>query len=435
MNAWGVIVNKKLYKAFLELLKEELVPALGCTEPIAIAFAAAKCRSVLGSFPQNIKFGCSGNIVKNVQGVTVPNSGGLKGICVAATLGCVGGDENNVLEVLKSVDIKDIEKTRELVSNKFCETYLIEDCDNLFIKVEAYNGDDEAEVILSNTHTNISKIVKNGEVLFEPSDCSDIQVSNIDDYLIDINIKNIVEFANNVDIDDVKDMINRQIEFNTAISEEGLLNDWGLSVGKTIRKYYDSNDVRIKAISAAAAGSDARMGGCSMPVIINSGSGNQGITISLPIIEYAKSYNIGKEKLIRALVLANLISIEEKSKIGSLSAYCGAVCAGIASATGIAYLFDGNEEDISNVITNGLANVGGIVCDGAKPSCAAKIATAVQAGIWGYEIGMKEHKAFKQGEGLVKSTADKTIASFGRLGKYGMKTTDTEILNIMLEQD
>lgn len=428
-------MNNKIYNDFVNLLKEELVPALGCTEPIAIAYAAAKCKAVLGTFPKNIRIGCSGNIVKNVQGVTVPNSGGLKGICVAATLGCVGGDEKNVLEVLKSVTIEDIEKTKDLVSNNFCETYLVEDCDNLFIKVDAFSNDESAQVILSNNHTNISKIVKNGEVLFEPNDCSDIEVTNIDAYLKNLSIKNIVEFANQVKISDVEDVINREIEFNSAISDEGLNNDWGLSVGKTIRKYYDENDVRIKAISAAAAGSDARMGGCSMPVIINSGSGNQGITISLPIIEYAKAYNISKEKLIRALVLANLISIEEKSNIGSLSAYCGAVCAGIASATGIAYLFDGNEEDISNVITNGLANIGGIVCDGAKPSCAAKIATAVQAGIWGYEIGMKEHKAFKKGEGLVKSTADKTIASFGRLGKYGMKTTDTEILNIMLEQE
>lgn len=428
-------MNNKLYNDFVKLLKEELVPALGCTEPIAIAYAAAKCKAVLGTFPQNIKIGCSGNIIKNVQGVTVPNSGGLKGICVAATLGCVGGNEKNVLEVLKTITQEDIKKTKLLVSNKFCETYLIEDCDNLFIKVDAYYKDQTAQVILSNNHTNISKIVKNGKVIFEPNDCSDMQLTNIDNYLKNISIGNIVEFANNVEISEIENEIKRQIEFNTAISNEGLKNDWGLSVGKTIRKYYDANDVRIRAISAAAAGSDARMGGCSMPVIINSGSGNQGITIALPIIEYAKKYNICEEKLIRSIALANLISIEEKSKIGSLSAYCGAVCAGIASATGIAFLLGGDEQDISNVITNGLANVGGIVCDGAKPSCAAKIASAVQAGIWGYEIGMKEHKAFQKGEGLVKSNADKTIASFGRLGKYGMKSTDIEILNIMLEQD
>lgn len=428
-------MNKEIYNDFIELLKEELVPALGCTEPIAIAYAAAKCTAVLGVFPQNIKIGCSGNIVKNVQGVTVPNSGGLKGICVAATLGCVGGNEKNVLEVLKSVTKEDQERTKELVENNFCKTYLVEDCDNLFIKVDAFYKDQSAQVVLSENHTNISKIVKNGEVLFEPSDCSDVEVTNIEKYTRNLTIKNIVEFADNVELNKIEEVIKRQINFNSDISNEGLTNDWGISVGKTIRKYYDSNDVRIKAISAAAAGADARMGGCSMPVIINSGSGNQGITISLPIYEYAKEYGKNNEELIRALALANLISIEEKSKIGSLSAYCGAVCAGIASATGIAYLLGGREQDISNVITNGLANIGGIVCDGAKPSCAAKIASAVQAGIWGFEIGMKEHKAFKKGEGLVKSTADKTIASFGRLGKYGMKTTDSEILNIMLEQD
>lgn len=428
-------MNKNVYNAYVELLNIELVPALGCTEPIAIAYAAAKSRAVLGCFPERIKIGCSGNIVKNVQGVTVPNSGGLKGIDVAATLGCVGGDEENVLEVLKHISQECIDKTKKLVANNFCSTSLISDCNNLFIKVEAISGDQSAEVTISNTHTNISKIVKNGKVIFQPEDCTDMEVSDIDKYLKYVNIKDIVEFANTVAIEDIEEVLARQIKFNIAISNEGLNNDWGLSVGKTLRKYYDSNDVRIKAVSAAAAGADARMSGCSMPVIINSGSGNQGITISLPIIEYAKEYKISKDKTLRALALANLISIQEKSKLGSLSAYCGAVCAGIASATGIAFLFDGNQEDISNVITNGLANIGGIVCDGAKPSCAAKIATAVQAGIWGYEIGMKEHKAFKQGEGLVKSTADKTIASFGRMGKYGMKHTDTEILNIMLEQE
>ncbi|MGD1816250.1 MAG: serine dehydratase subunit alpha family protein [Pleomorphochaeta sp.] len=426
-------MDKQTYQAYISLLKEELVPALGCTEPIAIAYAAAKCREVLGALPDKLKIGCSGNIIKNVQGVTVPNSGGLKGIAVAATLGCIGGNSSNVLEVLKDVTDEHRALTKELVENNFCDCYLIDNCNNLFIKIEAFYKNDSAEVNITNTHTNISKIVKNGEILFEADNCQDVAMNEVDQYFKYLNIKSIVEFADSVDLNDVKEILEEEIEFNSAISQEGLTNDWGLGVGQTIRKYYDKKDVRIKAISAAAAGSDARMGGCSMPVIINSGSGNQGLTISLPIIEYARHFDFSKERLLRALTLGNLISIQEKSSIGSLSAYCGAVCAGTAAGCGIAYLFGGKEEEISNVITNCLANIGGIVCDGAKPSCAAKIATSVQAGILSFEMGMKENKAFKKGEGLIKSTADKTIKSFGRVGKLGMKSTDTEILSIMLE--
>lgn len=425
-------MDKIIYDSFIRLLNEELVPALGCTEPIALAYAAAKAREVLKEMPKKISVGCSGNIIKNVQGVVVPNSGGLKGIKVAATLGTVAGNAQKELEVLLDITQEDREKTKALIDNDFCDCYLIENKDNLYIKVKAFSDNNKSTVIVSSSHTNIVHISINDKIIYNKEEGKSGE--NIKDICSDyLTIKNITEFASTFEIEDLKFVLERQITFNSAISKEGLTNDWGIGVGKSIEKYYDMSDVRNRAKAAAAAGSDARMGGCALPVVINSGSGNQGMTISLPIIEYAKYLNAPHKLLLRALALANLISIEEKSKIGSLSAYCGAVCAGTAAGCGIAYLHGGREEEISNVITNCLADIGGIVCDGAKSSCASKIATAVNSAILSFEIGMKEKKCFKKGEGLVKNNADETIQSFGRMGKQGMKSTDTEILNIMLE--
>ena len=427
-------MDKKVYDAYVAILKTELVPALGCTEPIAIAFAAAKARDVLGSFPETIRVEASGNIVKNVQGVTVPNSGGLKGIDVAATLGAVGGDAEIGLEVLSKITEEQIKKTKELVDSGFCTCSLVDGKDNLYIRVTAKSGEDTAVVVVSEKHTNIAYVEKNGKVLIDVKSTGVKTDAGNEANKSLLSVRDIIRFADEVNIDDVRAVIERQIEYNTAISKEGLAREYGAKVGRTLEKLYDKNDVRVRARAAAAAGSDARMSGCPLPVVINSGSGNQGMTVSLPVIEYAKEWNVPHDKLIRALVLANLIALLQKRYIGSLSAFCGAVCAATGAGCGITYLHGGDEDAVARTITNTLADVGGIVCDGAKPSCAAKIASAVDAAILGFELGSHEGVAFKSGEGLVKESAEDTIRSFGRMGREGMRSTDTEILHIMLEK-
>ena len=427
-------MDKKVYDAYVAILKTELVPALGCTEPIAIAFAAAKARDVLGSFPETIRVEASGNIVKNVQGVTVPNSGGLKGIDVAATIGAVGGDAEIGLEVLSKITEEQIKKTKELVDSGFCTCSLVDGKDNLYIRVTAKSGEDTAVVVVSEKHTNIAYVEKNGKVLIDVKSTGVKTDAGNEANKSLLSVRDIIRFADEVNIDDVRAVIERQIEYNTAISKEGLAREYGAKVGRTLEKLYDKNDVRVRARAAAAAGSDARMSGCPLPVVINSGSGNQGMTVSLPVIEYAKEWNVPHDKLIRALVLANLIALLQKRYIGSLSAFCGAVCAATGAGCGITYLHGGDEDAVARTITNTLADVGGIVCDGAKPSCAAKIASAVDAAILGFELGSREGIAFKSGEGLVKKSAEDTIRSFGRMGREGMRSTDTEILHIMLEK-
>lgn len=427
-------MDKKVYDAYVAILKTELVPALGCTEPIAIAFAAAKARDVLGSFPEKIQVDASGNIVKNVQGVTVPNSGGLKGIDVAATLGAIGGDAESGLEALSKITEEQIKKTKQLVDSGFCTCSLVDGKDNLYIRVTAKSGGDTAVVVVSEKHTNIVYVEKNGKVLIDVKSTGVKNDAGNEANKSLLSVRDIIRFADEVNIDDVRAVIERQIEYNTAISKEGLAREYGARIGRTLEKLYDKNDVRVRARAAAAAGSDARMSGCPLPVVINSGSGNQGMTVSLPVIEYAKEWNVPHDKLIRALVLANLIALLQKRYIGSLSAFCGAVCAATGAGCGITYLHGGDEDAVARTITNTLADVGGIVCDGAKPSCAAKIASAVDAAILGFELGSHEGVAFKSGEGLVKESAEDTIRSFGRMGRDGMRSTDTEILHIMLEK-
>lgn len=422
-------MEKELYNKYVNILKHELVPALGCTEPIAIAYAAAKARDILGRFPESVEMRCSGNIIKNVKGVTVPNSRGLKGIDAAAVLGVTGGDAHRELEVLESVTEADIAKTRELLGRGFCTCSLIGQVENLYIVAKVVAGDEYAEVTIINRHTLITRIVKNGQVLFA-MDAAEDSPGHVDKSCL--NVKDILEFANQLNIEDVKEVLERQIQLNSAIAEEGLRHEYGVQVGRTLLNVY-GNDVKTRARARAAAGSDARMGGCSLPVVINSGSGNQGMTVSLPVIEYARELNVGEEMLYRALVVSNLISIHQKKYIGSLSAYCGAVSAACGSGSGITYLYGGNYEDISFTITNTIANVGGIVCDGAKPSCAAKIASAVDAAILAHHLGMA-HRAFQPGEGIVKEHVEDTIKSMGYIGRVGMRETDTEILNIMIEK-
>ncbi len=421
-------MDKKIYINYINILQQELVPALGCTEPIAIAYAAAKAREVLGEFPDCIEMCCSGNIIKNVKGVTVPNSGGLRGIEAAAVLGVIGGDASRELEVLQGVSQADICKARELVKEKYCTCFLQEGVANLYIVAKAVKGEHYAEVTIINRHTCITKIVKDGKVLLE----KDVKGTASDVDKAFLNVNDILEFADTVAIEDVKEILDRQITYNFAISEEGIKHSYGASVGRTLLETY-GNDVRIRARARAAAGSDARMSGCSLPVVINSGSGNQGMTVSLPVIEYAKDMGASGEQLYRALVVSNLIAIQQKKYIGSLSAYCGAVSAACGAGAGITYLEGGTREEVGLTIVNTIANVGGIVCDGAKSSCAAKIASSVDAAILAHHMAM-EHHAFQPGEGIVQEDVEDTIKSMGYIGRVGMKTTDVEILNIMIDR-
>lgn len=422
-------MDQSLYQNYVKILNNELVPALGCTEPIAIAYAAAKARAILGMIPDRAEMCCSGNIIKNVMGVTVPNSGGLRGIDVAATLGIVGGDADRELEVLEDITEADIRRTKELVEQGFCQCRLQEDVENLYIVAKVIKGEHYAEVTIINRHTLITRIVKDGEVLFEH------QVSEASQEYVDkslLNIKDIITFANEVKLEDIRKPIGDQITMNTAISDEGMKHGYGAEVGRTLLEIY-GDDVKVRARAKAAAGSDARMGGCSMPVVINSGSGNQGMTVSLPVIEFAKELNVSEEQLYRALVVSNLISIHQKKYIGSLSAYCGAVSAACGAGAAITYLYGGSEEEIGLTITNTIGNVGGIICDGAKSSCAAKIASSVEAAILAHHMA-KKHHCFQPGEGIVQEDVEGTIRSMGYIGRVGMKITDTEILNIMIDR-
>ena len=419
-------MDKKQYDNFVKILRAELIPAMGCTEPIAIAYAAAKARQVLGVMPERMVARCSGNIIKNVKGVNVPNAGGQKGVQVAAILGALAGDPDLELQVISQVPEEAVEEVRKLNKARICTCELEEGVENLYIRIEAFAGDESAVVVIKTKHNHISLIEKNGEVLLQ---AEDIVTADAGDKS-KLNLKDIMEFAETCDLADVDDLISKQIEYNTAISNEGLTNGWGTEVGRILMES-GSGSVSTRASARAAAGSDARMNGCAMPVVINAGSGNQGITCTMPVVTYAEELGVSTEKLHRAMVLTNLIALHQKRYIGNLSAYCGAVSAGTAAACGIAYLHGEGYDVIGRTIINALGNTGGIVCDGAKASCAAKIASAVEAGILGYEMS-KRGKVFAFGEGIVEGDYEQTIRNFGRLAKEGMKDTDIEILNIMI---
>ena len=419
-------MDKMQYDNYVKILRSELIPAMGCTEPIAIAYAAAKARQVLGVMPQRMVARCSGNIIKNVKGVNVPNAGGQKGVQVAAILGALAGDPELELQVISQVSPDAVEEVRRLNKARICTCELEEGVENLYIRIEAYAGEESAVVVIKTKHNHISRLEKNGVVLME---AEDIVTADSGDKS-QLNLKDILEFAETCDLSDVDDLISKQIEYNTAISNEGLTNPWGTEVGRILMES-GSGSVSTRASARAAAGSDARMNGCAMPVVINAGSGNQGITCTMPVVTYAEELGVSTEKLHRAMVLTNLIALHQKRYIGNLSAYCGAVSAGTASACGIAYLHGEGYDVIGRTIINTLGNTGGIVCDGAKASCAAKIASAVEAGILGYEMS-KRGKVFAFGEGIVEGDYEQTIRNFGRLAKDGMKDTDIEILNIMI---
>lgn len=427
-------MNEVLYKNHLAILKSNLQLALGCTEPIAAAYAAAKARAVLGMEPTHLTIECSGNIIKNVNGVVVPNSNGMKGVDVAAVLGLVGGEASRQLEVLEDITEADIQKTKVLIAQGFCTCRLVEGVENLYIRVflEA-DGGHSAEVVMRDYHTNITHIEKDGEVLLDSALAPEKETASPsagDPSLL--NIKNILEFAQSAKLEDVSEVIERQISCNSALSQEGLNHPWGVQMGSTLLAAY-GDSLQVRARAAAAAGSDARMSGCTLPAVINSGSGNQGITVTMPVVVYAQALGVNREQLIRALVVANLISVHQKKYIGSLSAYCGAVSAATGAACGIAWMTGQPYQVICNTIINSIASSGGVVCDGAKPSCAAKIATAVEMALNALELA-KLGRVFQPGEGIVKKDAEETIKSVGRMAKDGMKSTDIEILNIMLER-
>ncbi len=416
------------YKNYVNILKEELIPALGCTEPIAIAYAAAKAREVLGVLPDRIIAECSGNIIKNVKGVIVPTTKNLRGIEAAAIIGAIGGDSARELEVLTGVGQEHLEQAKLLIEKGICEEKVLNTPAKLHIIISMYKGEESSLVEIIHKHTNIVRIQKNGQAILEIPHSMEEEAEKTTDRE-SMNIGDIIEFANTVNIDDVREVLSRQVEYNTAISDEGLHRVYGANIGMTLLSVF-GDDVKVRAKAAAAAGSDARMSGCEMPVVINSGSGNQGMTVSLPVIVYARELSVTTERLYRALCVSNLVAIHQKTKIGRLSAYCGAVSAATGAGAGISYLYGGGIKEISQTITNTLANVSGIVCDGAKPSCAAKIASSVDAALLACYMTM-QGRGFGSGEGIVKDNIEGTIDSVGKLAKNGMQVTDEEILKIM----
>ena len=417
-----------LYNQFIAILKEELRPAMGCTEPIALAYAGAKAKEVLGTLPTRIDVFVSGNIIKNVKSVVVPNTGGLRGIAAAVCAGVVAGDASKVLEVISSVSK---EKQAELkaymqeveINIEPSEAELVFDID-----LTLYAGEDKARVRIVNHHTNIVHISRNEDVMVDlPTEES--SEDNLTDKTC-LSIERIVEFADVLDPEDVRDSIGRQIQYNLAIAKEGLENNWGANIGSVILSQQGTANNR-KAAAWAAAGSDARMSGCEMPVIILSGSGNQGITASVPVAVYAEAFGASEAELFRAVAVSDLVTVHQKTGIGRLSAYCGAISAGCGAGAGIAYLHGGHHEAVAHTVVNAIAILSGTICDGAKPSCAAKIAAAVDAGILGYNMYL-ENQQFYGGDGIVTKGADKTVSNIGILAREGMRETDRTILKIML---
>ena len=401
---------------------------MGCTEPIALAYAGAKAREVLGCVPDKVLVEASGSIIKNVKSVIVPNTNHLKGIPAAVTAGIIAGKAEKELEVIAEVTPDEIEQMITFLKETPITVEHIDQGITFDIVLTLYKEDSYAKVRIANYHTNIVHIEKDGEVIFDIPVEGENEEGLTDRSLLDM--KSIWNFINTVDVADIKEVIGRQIEYNTAIADEGLRGDYGANIGSVLLSAY-GDDVRTRAKARAAAGSDARMNGCELPVIINAGSGNQGMTCSLPVLEYAKELNVTEEKKYRALALSNLTAIHQKTGIGRLSAYCGAVSAGAAAGAGIAYLCGGGYEEVIHTVVNALAIVSGMVCDGAKASCAAKIAASVDAGILGYNMYLNGQQ-FYAGDGIVTKGVEATIQNIGRLGKEGMRETNEEIIKMMI---
>ena len=419
------------YQQFISILREELVPAMGCTEPIAIAYCASVMREKLCHIPTEVNVYVSGNILKNVKSVRVPNTNNLQGIDVATAIGIIGGKAEKKLEVIADCDEKDLALLHDYLRKNIIKVHHKDTNSLLYIEIIGKYNEETVKVIIKDSHTNIVLIEKNGVIIFENDAKADAIKEKTDKSVL--SIKDIVEFVDIADINDVKEVLDRQIEYNMAISLEGLNNNYGANIGKTILKYTNNDDIVNYSKALAASGSDARMNGCDMPVVIVSGSGNQGITCSVPLIAYANKYKIDKEKLYRALLLSNLCTIHIKNSIGKLSAFCGAVIAGAGCSAGIAYLDNGKEREICHAIVNSLGIISGVVCDGAKASCAAKIASSIEAAYLGYYM-FKEGNQFYGGDGFIKKGVENTIKAVGKIARVGMCETDKEIIHIMLDE-
>lgn len=418
-----------LYQQFVNILHEELRPAMGCTEPISLAYAGAKARQILGKLPARIEAKISGNIIKNVKSVIVPHTGGLHGIVPAICVGVLAGDADAELEVISNVPESVYPELKDYIAG--LETQISQSTSDLAFDIDLtlFAGEDSVRLRIVNNHTNIVYIRKNAEVLLE-KEIADSSEDSLTDKSC-LSIERIVEFADVLDPADVADCIGRQIAYNMDIAEEGLRGNWGANIGSVILKR-QGNTLEKRAGAYAAAGSDARMSGCEKPVVIVSGSGNQGMTASIPVVVYAREMQASQEELWRAVAVSDLVTIHQKAGIGRLSAYCGAISAGCGAGAGIAYLQGGKVHAVAHTVVNAIAILSGTICDGAKPSCAAKIAAAVDAGILGYDMYL-EHQQFYGGDGIVTKGADNTVRNIGRLAREGMKETDKTVLQIMLE--
>ncbi len=418
-------MNKETQDRYTQVLIEELQPAMGCTEPISLAYAAALARATLGQMPEKTEICVSGNILKNVKSVIVPNTGGMRGVISAAAAGIVAGDESQKLQVLANTKIDDRQKIENYISSS---SFKVSKSDSEYIfdiGVKVLCGEHSAYVRIVDRHTNVVHIEKDDEVLV------DMNTSIGENKREPMSVKEIIEYVESVPLEEIEGVITRQIEYNTAIATEGLTKDYGAKVGKILLTCFGKS-VQTRAKAAAAAGSDARMNGCPLPVVIVSGSGNQGITASMPVVTYADELKVSGEKKIRAVALSDLITVHLKAGIGSLSAYCGAVSAGCGAAAGICWLYGGGYEEITHTLVNALAIDSGIICDGAKSSCAAKIASAVDAGLLGFEM-CRHGSEFHGGDGILEKGVENTIENIGELARIGMKGTDEEIIKIMIK--
>lgn len=427
-------MTEKTEEMYIKILEEELKPALGCTEPIAISFLAASLKHYMGDLPSNLLIEASGNIIKNAKSVVVPNTGGMKGIVVAATAGMIGGDAEAGLEVLKSVKDNDIPLINSFIEKTPITLKKLESSSQLHIKMKAEYKGDIYEGELRDQHTNITEIKKNDVVIYSGnSNTKNGQVTNTLTDRSVLNVKDILDFASNVPLDRVSHLIERQIEYNTKIAKAGLTEHYGIDIGQNfLRLYQKDATIKTKAVGEAAAASDARMCGCPLPVITNSGSGNQGLTVSVPVIVYAREMKASHETLLRTLVISNLLAIHQKTAIGRLSAYCGAVTAGTAAAAAIAYMMSSSYDVVCKTITTSLATTSGLFCDGAKQSCSNKIVTSLQSSLFAMDMAVQGY-SFDSGDGIVKEDIEKTIKGVGKIASKGMIETDKVILDVMLE--
>ena len=424
-------MNQEIYQAYLDILREELVPAMGCTEPVAVAYAGAIARQTLGALPEQVELVVSGNIIKNVKSVIVPHTGARKGLRTAIAAGICCGRAEKELEVLSEVSQAQLAQLDAYLGSA---RFTIRESDAVCpfdIQVTARSGTDSAYVRIIGHHTNVVSVRYNGQVLVDrPFSDELVQIPENRRLL---NVEDIVAFADQVKLEDVRETLKRQIDCNTAIAQAGLQDSYGAEIGKILLRSY-GNSVQNRAKAWAAAGSDARMNGCELPVVINSGSGNQGITASIPVIVYAQECNVSEDLLYRALVVSNLVTIHLKTGIGSLSAYCGATSAGAGAGAGICYLYGGRYREIAHTIVNALAINSGMICDGAKASCAAKIASAVEAGLLGMQMNLHDSQ-FYGGDGIVVKGVENTIRAVSTIARKGMRATDSEILQIMMENE